>query len=360
MPFRDIIGHRRIVSLLSRAVARDTLPPALLFAGGPGLGKRRMAVALAETINCLKPAVTGDALAEATASKDIERDACGTCASCKRIARGVHPDVIIVEPGDTGTIKIEQIRDVVDRAGYRPFEGRRRVVVIDEADALVPQAQNALLKTLEEPPSASVFVLVSSLPDALLPTVRSRLPRLRFGPLAAAEVAEALIRDHEYAEPDARAAAADADGSIGRALASESADLADARESARQLLEQAARMSDPARRLDAAKLLTPSPSAPGGGARRAAAGRSAGNERDQLAACLRALASLLRDLGLLAMRADARTLANADLAPRLESLTASYDSERSLRAYAAVDRALGALERNVSPKVVADWLVLQL
>jgi DNA polymerase-3 subunit delta' len=342
MPFRDVIGHRRLVSLLSRAVARDTLPPALLFAGSSGVGKRRTAVALAETVNCLQPA----------AMADLERDACGTCASCKRIGRGVHPDVIIVEPGDTGTIKIEQVRDVVDRAGYRPFEGRRRVVVIDEADALVPAAQNALLKTLEEPPSASVFVLVSSMPDALLATVRSRLPRLRFGPLSAADVAEALMRDHEYEEPDARAAAADADGSIGRALAAESADLAGARELARQLLEQTARTSDPTRRLDVARLLTPA--APG------QARRSSGNERDQLSACLRALASLLRDLGVLATRADARGLANADLASQLELLTTSYNSERSMRAYTAVDQALGALERNASPKVVADWLVLQL
>jgi len=350
VPFRDIIGHRRLVSLLARALARDTRPPALLFAGSAGVGKRRMAVALAETINCVTPVASGD----------IERDACGKCPSCKRIARGVHPDVIIVEPGDTGTIKIEQVRDVVDRAGYRPFEGRRRVVVIDEADALVPAAQNGLLKTLEEPPSASVFVLVSSMPDALLPTVRSRLPRLRFGALSAAEVTEALMRDHEYAEPEARAAAADADGSIGRALAAESADLAVARESARQLLEQTARVSDPSRLLDAAKLLTPSGAGQGGGAGRSVQGRRSGNERDQLAACLRALASLLRDLGILATRADARTLANADLAPQLESLTKAYDSERSMRAYTAVDRALAALERNASPKVVADWLVLQL
>ena len=81
-----------------------------------------------------------------------------------------------MEPGDTGSIKIEQVRDVIDRAGFRPFEARRRVVIIDEADAMVPPAQNALLKTLEEPPSASVFMLVSSMPDALLPTVRLALP----------------------------------------------------------------------------------------------------------------------------------------------------------------------------------------
>jgi DNA polymerase-3 subunit delta' len=341
VPFRDIIGHRRLVSLLSRAVARETLPPAMLFAGAAGVGKRRVALALAQAINCQQPVAAGD----------IERDACGECASCKRIARGVHPDVIVMEPGDTGTIKIEQVREVVEKAGYRPFEGRRRAVVIDEADALVPAAQNALLKTLEEPPSASVFVLVSSMADALLPTVRSRLPRLRFGALSAGEVAEALMRDHEYDEADARAAAADADGSVGRALATESADLAGARDVARQLLEQTARVADPTRRLETAKLLTPAA---------AGASRRPGNERDQLAACLRAMASLLRDLGILATRADARILANADLTSQLESLTRSYDSERSARAYTAVDRALGALERNASPKVVADWLVLQL
>ena len=338
MPFRDIVGHRRLVSLLSRAVARGSVPPALLLAGPAGIGKRRAAMALAEAVNCLQPVET----------TDLERDACGECAACRRIARGVHPDVIVIEPGETGSIKIEQVRDVVDRAGYRPFEGRRRAVIVDEADALVPQAQNALLKTLEEPPAASIFVLVSSLPDALLPTVQSRCPRLRFGPLAAADVAAALMRDHGYAEADARAAAADADGSIGRALAAESADLADARDAARRLLEQSARPADPSRRLDLARNLAP-----------AAKGTSAG-EREQLATLLRALGSLVRDVGILASGGDAGLLANGDLRPQLEALTRSYDPDRTTRAYVAVDQALAALERNASPKIVADWLVLQL
>ena len=87
----------------------------------------------------------------------IVLDACGVCASCQRIARGVHPDVSIIEPGDSGAIKVDQIRDVVERAAYRPFEGRRRVVIFDDADALMPSAQNALLKTLEEPPARRCF-----------------------------------------------------------------------------------------------------------------------------------------------------------------------------------------------------------
>jgi DNA polymerase III subunit delta' len=337
VPFREVVGHRRLVSLLSRAVARATLPPSLLLAGPSGIGKRRVAVALAQAVNCLNP----------TQSADLERDACGVCAACTRIARGVHPDVILIEPGDTGTIKIEQVRDAIDRAAYRPFEGRRRVVIIDEADALVPQAQNALLKTLEEPPSASVFVLVSSMADSLLPTVRSRCPRLRFGPLSAGEVAEVLMRDHGYSESDARAAAVDADGSVGRALSAESADLVEARQAAQRILEQAARTTDPSRLVDGVKDLVGKKG-------------SSASERDQLAACLRAAASLLRDLGLIASKADVSALANADLQPQLNALSRSYDGERTTRAYSAVDRALAALERNASPKLVVDWLVLQI
>jgi DNA polymerase-3 subunit delta' len=320
------------------------LPSAVLLEGPPGVGKRRSALAIAEAFNCLQPVSGGD----------VEIDACGVCAACRRIARGLHPDVIVVEPGETGVIKIEQIRDVIDRAGYRPFEGRRRVVIVDEADAMLPPAQNALLKTLEEPPSASVFVLVSSMPDALLPTVLSRCSRLRFGPLAPAEVTEVLVRDHDFTEADARAAAADADGSVGRALAAGSVDLSEARAAAQSLLEQAARTSDPVRRLDAAKNL--SASAPRG----SQSSRGGSGERDQLAVCLRALASMLRDLGIIANRADTRTLANADLHAHLSRLADTFDSKRSMRAFVAVDKALAALERNASPKIVADWLVLQL
>ena len=167
---------------------------------------------------------------------------------------------------------------MIDRAGYRPFEARRRVVIIDEADAMLAPAQSALLKTLEEPPSASIFILVSSLPDSLLPTVSSRCPRLRFGMLSAPDVAAALMRDHGYDEGDARAASVDAEGSIGRALSARSLDLVEARETAQRLLEQAAQTADPVRRLDAVKNLTGGKGGPAG-------------ERDRLAVCLRALSS---------------------------------------------------------------------
>ena len=150
MPFRDITGHARIYQLLARAAARASLPPSLIFAGPEGVGKRMTAVALAQLLNCLAPIRMASGGSEDSDPPAV--DACGVCASCKRIARGVHADVLLIEPGDTGSIKVEQVRDAVERTGYRPFEGRRRVVIIDDADALMMPAQDALLKTLEEPP----------------------------------------------------------------------------------------------------------------------------------------------------------------------------------------------------------------
>lgn len=337
MPFRTIVGHSRLLSLLARVIARDSMPPAVLLAGPPGVGKRLTAIAIAQAINCLQP----------QPRNGFERDACGECASCRRIARGIHPDVLVVEPGEMGTIKIEQLRDVIDRSQYRPFEGRRRVVIIDEADAAGDDAQSALLKTLEEPPSASVFILVSSMPDALLPTVLSRCPRLRFSPLTPNEVARALVQDHGYSEQEARIAAAESDGSIGRALESQSEDLTEARDAAQRILEETARNSDPGRRINLARALAEGKGSPA-------------EERNRLAVRLRSLGSLLRDVGIIATRADRAMLANTDLEPSLENLASSFDAQRSMRAYAAVDRALAALDRNASPKVVADWLLLEL
>jgi len=337
VPFRTIVGHSRLLSLIARVIARDSMPPAVLLAGPAGVGKRLTAVAIAQAINCLQP----------QSAEGLERDACGECASCRRIARGIHPDVIVVEPGDMGTIKIEQLRDVIDRSQYRPFEGRRRVVIIDEADAAGDDAQSALLNTLEEPPSASIFILVSSMPDALLPTVLSRCPRLRFSPLSPNEVARALVQDHGYSAQEARIAAAESDGSIGRALESQSEDLSEARDAAQRILEETARNTDPVRRINLARELAEGKGTPA-------------EERNRLAVRLRSLGSLLRDVGIIATRADRAMIANADLEQPLEKLASSFDAQRSMQAYAAVDRALAALDRNASPKIVADWLLLEL
>jgi DNA polymerase-3 subunit delta' len=304
MPFRDVIarhGHRRIVQLLARSVSGGTLPQSLIFAGPSGSGTRLTASGLAQVLNCLAT--------ESRPENSLEIDACGRCTACARVARGVHPDVLVVEPGESGAIRVDQVREIVERAAFRPFEGRRRVVIVDDADRLVPAAQNALLKTLEEPSPSSVFVLVTSRPDVLLPTVRSRCIQLRFVQTVRAEV-----------------------------------DVA-ARDVAGRVLARAGR-ADTA--LDAAKELLSNTGA-GGAA-----------DREQVSSHLRAMAALLRDVAILSTHADPDVLANADVRSALDALVPTYGGDRGVRAFGAVDRALLALEANAGVKVVADWLVLQL
>jgi len=331
MPFRNVVGHRRAIGLLQRSIAAGTLPPSLVFAGPAGVGKRRAAEALAETLNCSSPK---------------SGDACGECAACRRIARGIHGDVTVITPGENHSIKIEQVRQVIERTNFRPFEGKRRVTIVDDADTLVEAAQNALLKTLEEPTSTSVYVLVTSRPDALLPTVRSRCSHVRFGRLEAGQVATVLERHHRYTKKDAMAAAAVADGSVGTALNAVDADFAEARIAAGTLLHEATGRGDARTRLERGKDLIKGSGTPAA-------------EREYLGRRLQALSSLARDLGLLASGGDPTLIVNMDLRSELEFLSRSYDHRRSLELFHAIDRAQEALDGNVGAKVVADWLALQ-
>jgi len=346
MTFREIVGHRRLVGLLARAIDHGSLPPSLIFAGSDGVGKRQVALAVAQAVNCLSPV---------TDPSTGLRDACGACAACGKIARGQHADFRLVEPEENGSIKIEHVREIVGQTAYRPFEGRSRVVVFDRADLILEDAQNSLLKTLEEPPPRNVFILVTARPTLLLDTVRSRCCQLRFAPLAPGDIASALIARHGYAERDARAAAAMAAGSFGRALESASGEAAEARAVAAAILTEAARARDPRSRLAVGAALLEA------GGRKKKDARGQGSERGALAVRLRAIASLLRDVTILTTRAPEHALVNLDLRADLEPLARHYDRDRLGHAFSAVGRALAALERNnASPKIVVDWLAFQL
>jgi DNA polymerase-3 subunit delta' len=324
--------------LLSQAIARDTLAPTLLFAGPGGVGKFHVARAVAAAVNCLSPVRDRAA---------FPIDACGACRSCDRIRRGLHVDVLAVEPDDRASIKIDVIRDALERTAYRPFEGRRRVVIVRDAETLEVAAQNALLKSLEEPPASTSFVLTTAVPSALLPTVRSRCMWLRFGRLTQQEVSAVLVRDHDVSEQDARAAAAFADGRIAEALALESADVAVLREAALLLLRQAARSSAVPGRLQAAAVLTSGPS-------------RKERPREELGLLLRMLAAMLRDLELLNSGADTSVLAHPVVADELSAIAPSYSGDRARDAFVAVDRAIMALDRNAGAKVVSEWLAVHL
>jgi DNA polymerase-3 subunit delta' len=335
MRLADVLGHVQPRALLLRAVVARSVPQSLLLDGPDGVGKRTTALALASAINCPQPAVDGDA--------------CGQCSSCRRIARAQHPDIVSLVPNEKGSITVDMVREVIGQASYRPFEARRRVVIVDDADLLQPQAQNALLKTLEEPPPSSMFVLVTSRPDSLLETVRSRCPRVRFGRLGPGDLAAVLVRQCGIKPADATGLAAMGDGSVSRALAQDTGDLVEARGVAMSLLQGLAGRPPVATRLRFAQQLADVPKK-----------RGAGNDREVLSRRLEALSLLVRDLGVAGQPGADQLLANPDLGRDLHGLARHFDTPRVLGAFSSIEQARRSLERNQSAKVVADWLACEL
>jgi DNA polymerase-3 subunit delta' len=216
MPFRDVIGHEHPIAALRAAVAHGRLAHAYLFHGECSIGKRLTALRFAQALNC------------ESISDRSELDTCGSCRSCQQINAHTHPDFFMIEPDPEQTtpqIKIEQVREIEQQIVYRPLIGSRKICLIDDADRMTIGAANALLKTLEEPPDHSLFLLISSRPAALPATIRSRCQALRFTTPGRTQVEAALILQRHIPPAEARFLAMVSEGRIGEALTSDTKDL---------------------------------------------------------------------------------------------------------------------------------------
>tara|TARA_B100001123_G_scaffold261273_1_gene291099 strand:- start:16218 stop:17255 length:1038 start_codon:yes stop_codon:yes gene_type:complete len=345
MSFKNVVGHHHFVKRISLAVAKGTLPQSLILSGPSGVGKQLVATSLAQVLNCLQPVRSGR-------QDSVCYDACGSCGSCQKIVRGVHPDVIFISvQDDKSRIETDQVRQVIGQSKYRPFEGKKRVVVIIEADKLTFEAQNALLKSLEEPPDASQFILVAETLDVLLATVRSRCQCLAFGRLDLEELCELLVRDHNQTYDDARAMALLAEGSAGRALSLGSKELVTTREASIDFLNSIANARDTRMRLESAENFVPAPS-------KVKKGMSF--QRKELELRFQCLESFLRDMVLIRSSGDLNTLSNIDFRDQLMSLSNDFVVSRAVRGFSAVDEASKAIKSNANPKVVIAWLACQL
>jgi DNA polymerase-3 subunit delta' len=340
MPFSEIIAQDRALSPLRSALRRGALHHAYLFGGPEGVGKSRAARLLAQAANC-----------EAPAGPEGRRDdPCGACGPCRKIEKGIHPDVLVLaeervmakagtwEPksgrSPSKDIVVDQIRDVVDRRlSLRRCEGRRRFVIVDPADAMNPQAQNALLKTLEEPPEDTTLVLVASSPDALLPTIRSRCLRVPFAPLPEDAVAARLVAAGHGPEA-ARIAAALSGGSVGRALALDDEALAAQRDA---VLAAAALDAD-----DAGAWLV--------------FAKERGEDRESAAALCALLLVWLRDVA--AVQAGAGRLALADLSEATGRVARTLGPAEALRRRREVARTAAALRQNASPVLALEAMLI--
>jgi DNA polymerase-3 subunit delta' len=202
--FADIRGQERAIRFLRRAWERRRLAHALLFTGPAGVGKLATARALALGLHCDVAPFEG----------------CGTCDACRTIVAGTHPDVRVVAGPlpDRRDIAIEQVRDLQRELGFRAMSAHPKVGIVNDAECLTLQAQNALLKTLEEPGGDTVLMLVAVNAAALTETILSRCQRVGFDPLPAADVV-AILQAHGRSAAEAQALAAYAEGSPGQALA---------------------------------------------------------------------------------------------------------------------------------------------
>ncbi|PWU14021.1 MAG: hypothetical protein C5B49_13825, partial [Bdellovibrio sp.] len=188
----QVVGHREILARLLEARSEDRLPGTMLFTGPDGVGRKLVAHALAQAICC-----------------PVHKHGCGTCGSCLRIAHRQSESVLWIA-AEKNQIKIEQSRAVLDFLSLQAWAGSR-VVIFENAEGLNPQASNALLKILEEPPPQSYFFLIARSPRHVLPTVRSRAVHIPFHPLAAADLAKKV---QSTAQVGAFGTSADATGGV--------------------------------------------------------------------------------------------------------------------------------------------------
>ena len=202
----SLIGHQRVVQSLQRAVTEDRPNHAYLLLGAPGVGKRAVADTLARALVCAH---------DTPACRP-----CGECGPCGKVSAGTHPDVWVEEPsGKSHSISTDQITELQRKLSYRRAEGRYRVVVLDEANRTGTQAQNKLLKTLEEPPEGTVLILCAVHPGQLLITVRSRCQKITLGIVAPDTIEPWLVDRHGAAPHEAARAANGSRGLPGLAVA---------------------------------------------------------------------------------------------------------------------------------------------
>jgi len=218
MALKDIIGQENAIGILQGCIARDRVSHALFFTGDEGVGKRLTAVNLAKALNCRERAQESES--DEAGKSASEADACDQCPSCIKIENGNHPDVYLIESeGDGDQITVSAIRELEESLAYKPFEGRYKIAIIDNAERMNPAAANAFLDTLESPPPQSVLILISSRYDMLLPTIRSRCQKIHFSPLPL-HVMSALLREkfNKLDDEQSRLLSALSGGRLGYAL----------------------------------------------------------------------------------------------------------------------------------------------
>lgn len=201
--FNNIIGHEEIIRHLQNAMKTGKVSHSYIFTGRPGSGKKLLATTYAMTLQC-----------EAGGTEP-----CQKCDSCKKALGKNHPDIIMVNHEKPGTISIDEIREqVIHDVAIKPYSSPHKIYIIPDAEMMTVQAQNALLKTIEEPPEYAVIMLLTSNVDALLPTIQSRCVTINTKPISKEEIAGYLVSHLSMEQEQADIAAGFCQGNMGKAI----------------------------------------------------------------------------------------------------------------------------------------------
>ena len=208
--YSSIVGHRDTISMLKKIVSKEKIPHAYVFQGEQGVGKTKTAMLFAAALLCSHEEKDG---------VKLSGEPCMECISCIKAMSGNHPDIIMLRREKPDVIGVDDIRkQIIDTVQIKPFESKYKIYIIPDASSMTIQAQNALLKTLEEPPEYVIIILIASNVDTLLPTVMSRSMLIRFNPVNEHLIKEYLVNEMNVPEKLANIYAAISMGKTGVAI----------------------------------------------------------------------------------------------------------------------------------------------
>jgi DNA polymerase III subunit delta' len=324
MSFKNIYGHFKQVDMLQKAMAQQRVGHSYVFSGLSAIGKKTLALAFAQTLTC-----------ENAASR---YDACENCSSCRKMMHGNHPDIHMLET-QTQFIRIDAIRGIQDQMTFKPLEGRKRIIIIDDADKMNEQAANALLKTLEEPSADNIIILVTARPYWLPQTILSRCRHVRLNPLPAETIARFLTEKKQMDPSKALLLASLSGGSIGQALELDSEDMIAFRAELSRLLA-AASQGDPMVLLLLASFL--------------------GQDKKEIKQGLKILNTYFRDALVYKETANAKMIINADDLPSIVSMAGRLQGGQILQNIALVEKSHETIEMNVNKSLTLEAMAFRL
>jgi DNA polymerase-3 subunit delta' len=321
--FKDFFGNTRILEVIRTLLKEDRLPHSLLFAGPQGTGKATLAHFISKAINCLNG----------------QWDFCDHCSSCQKINQSLHADVKIYRP-DGQFIKIDQIRELSREVYFKPFEGKQRVFILDQADKMNPQSANSVLKTLEEPPLTSLLILISDKPTDILATIRSRCQKYEFTPLPYSDIERLLVKKTHFPEEDRHLLSRLSRGSFGRAMGIDLSEYKNGRMEMLALLEACAQDFLYAK---ASKLST-----------------ALVREKDQFESKMEILYILLHDLFLMKVDVDSESITNVDLRNELSHLCSTLSFQQLVEGVETLDHIEKGAKRNLNKGLAMDQFIFRL